>query len=353
MHAPTGRCRCCAIMPPYILEHLAQTGDADQRARAFETLAASERLRGERAALGGARVRVPAGGKRRTIYDAKGLSRLPGTLVRGEKDPPVPDRAVDEAFDGLGATFDFYQAVLARTSIDGRGQRLDGSVHFRKRYDNAFWNGSQMVFGDGDGKIFGAFTSCLDVIGHELTHGVVQYEANLAYHDQPGALNESFADVFGSLVKQYALKQTVDEADWLIGKGLLLGKYADQALRSMKAPGTAYDNPFLGKDPQPADMKGYVKTDQDEGGVHLNSGIPNRAFYLAAKAFGGHAWDTAGKVWYAALTRGLDAQSDFADAARATIAAAETLLGAKGKAAVAGAWAAVGVAPTAGGAQVA
>jgi len=352
MHAHGSRC-LCYIIPPYILEHLAQTGDAEQRARAFETLVASERLRGERSAVGGVRVRVPPGEKRRTLYDAKHLSRLPGTLVRGEKDAPVADRAVNEAFEGLGATFDFYESVLARTSIDGRGMRLNGTVHFRKRYDNAFWSGSQMVFGDGDGKIFGSFTGCLEVIGHELTHGVVQYEANLAYRDQSGALNESMADVFGSLVKQYALKQSVDEADWLIGKGLLVGKYADQALRSMKEPGTAYDNPLLGKDPQPRDMKGYVHTDQDEGGVHLNSGIPNRAFYLAAKGFGGHAWESAGKVWYAALTGGLHAQSDFSGAALATIAAAERLFGAKGKSAVADAWREVGVTPSAAGERIA
>jgi Zn-dependent metalloprotease len=353
MHAD-GPCPCCFIVPPYVLEHLARSGDADQRARALETIVASERLRGERSVLGGVRAAVPPGEKRRTIYDARHLSKLPGTLVRGEKDAPSSDRAVNEAYDGLGATFDFYLSVLARASIDGRGMRLDGTVHFRKRYDNAFWNGAQMVFGDGDGKIFGSFTGCLEVIGHELTHGVVQHEANLAYHDQPGALNESMADVFGSLVKQHALKQSVDQADWLIGKGLLLGKYADQALRSMKEPGTAYDNPLLGKDPQPRDMKGYVQTEDDEGGVHLNSGIPNRAFYLAAKGFGGHAWESAGRAWYAALTRGLRAESDFADAARATIAAAESLLGAKGKAVVAAAWQEVGVKPSAAaGAQVA
>jgi Zn-dependent metalloprotease len=99
--------------------------------------------------------------------------------------------------------------------------------------------------------------------------------------------------VFGSLIKQYVLKQTADKADWLIGEGLLTFK--GQALRSMKAPGTAYDNDLLGKDPQPADMKHSVRTAQDKGGVHINSGIPNRAFYLVATAIGGHAWEKAGR----------------------------------------------------------
>src|SRR5204863_3629678 len=132
--------------------------------------------------------------------------------------------------------------------------------------NNAFWNGQQMVFGDGDGVIFNRFTRSIDVIGHELTHGVTGSEVNLAYLRQSGALNESVSDVFGSLVKQYVLKQTVSEADWLVGSGLLT--FPAQALRSMKAPGTAYDNNLLGKDPQPADMTHYVHTAQDSGGVH-------------------------------------------------------------------------------------
>lgn len=99
--------------------------------------------------------------------------------------------------------------------------RLDATVHYGEHYDNAFWDGQRMVFGDGDGVVFGDFTACVDVIGHELSHGVTQFTAGLAYHDQSGALNESLSDVFGSLVKQYALRQNADEADWLIGAGLL------------------------------------------------------------------------------------------------------------------------------------
>jgi Zn-dependent metalloprotease len=338
-HAPHG------IVPPHILRHVAQHGADDERARAVDTLMATERLRGERHALADQRVGVPAGEKRRTIYDAEHLQRLPGKLVRGETDGPVRDVAVNEAFDGLGATYDFYAEVLGRKSIDDRGERLDASVHFGRSYDNAFWNGREMVFGDGDGKLFQGFTGCLEVIGHELTHGVVETEAALVYEGQSGALNESFADVLGVLVKQWKLGQTVEQASWLVGEGLLAHGVHGVALRSMKAPGTAYDDRRLGKDPQPATMKSYVETEEDNGGVHVNSGIPNHAFYLAARAFGGHAWEKAGRIWYHALCNTLSRKSDFAGAAHATAVSAGTLFGAAAEKHVMDAWAAVGVEP--------
>ncbi|SQI22331.1 Extracellular minor metalloprotease precursor [Salmonella enterica subsp. arizonae] len=135
-----------------------------------------------------------------------------------------------------------------------------------------------MVFGDGDGEIFNRFTSSIDVVAHELTHGVTETEAGLIYFGQSGALNESLSDVFGSLVKQFHLQQTAGQADWIIGEGLLAKGINGKGLRSMAAPGTAYDDPLLGKDPQPAHMQNFIKTREDNGGVHLNSGIPNRAF---------------------------------------------------------------------------
>ena len=270
---------------------------------------------------------------------------MPGKLVRAETDPESTDVAVNEAFDGAGATYDLYFDVYDRNSIDDKGMRIDSTVHYGSGYDNAFWNGAQMVYGDGDGKLFGRFTVSVDVIGHELTHGVTAHEANLDYQDQPGALNESISDVFGSLVKQRVLGQTAAEADWLIGEGLFTSRVHGTALRSMKAPGTAYDDPVLGKDPQPADMKDYDQTTDDDGGVHINSGIPNHAFYLAATAIGGQAWEKAGKIWYVALRDRLRPSSDFAAAARLTAAVADELYG-KGGAearAVRNAWQSVGV----------
>lgn len=341
-------CPICSIVPPHILRELAQRGTESQRERAFQTLNVSAQLRGRREIVGelfSATLVAPTGEKRRTIYDAKNRSRLPGKLVRGEGSSPSNDVAVNEAYDGAGATYDFYQEVLGRNSIDDRGMRLDSTVHYQRNYDNAFWNGSQMVYGDGDGEIFNRFTISLDVIGHELTHGVTQFTANLEYQDQPGALNESMSDVFGSLVKQYALKQTADQADWLIGEGLLTPSVNGVALRSMKAPGTAYDDDKLGKDPQPAHMDNLYTGTQDNGGVHINSGIPNHAFYLAATEIGGYAWEKAGKIWYTALTTRLKSDSDFAAAANITIEVAGQLYGndSSEQNAVRNAWQTVGV----------
>jgi Zn-dependent metalloprotease len=210
---------------------------------------------------------------------------------------------------------------------------LVSTVHYQQGYDNAFWNGEQMVYGDGDEdlpfdeRLFNRFTAAVDVIGHELTHGVTQFEAKLIYYEQSGALNESFSDVFGSLVKQRIRAQTADVADWLIGEGLFTSNVAGKAIRSMKDPGSAYDDPVLGKDPQPGHMKKYVKTTADNGGVHINSGIPNRAFYLTAVEIGGYAWEKAGRIWYVTLRDKLKPDSDFRDAARMTFSVAGKLYG--------------------------
>ena len=206
-----------------------------------------------------------------------------------------------------------------------------------------------MVYGDGDGRLFNRFTISLDVVGHELTHGVTQTEAQLLYRGQPGALNESMSDVFGSLVKQWARNETADRADWLIGEGLFTSEVRGAALRSMKAPGTAYDDPVLGRDPQPADMAHYVHTGSDNGGVHINSGIPNRAFCLTALHLGGYAWQKAGLIWYRALTGALGPASDFQAVGDATAAVAAALFGEGSieQQAVVDAWRTVGIAPRA------
>jgi Zn-dependent metalloprotease len=335
------------ILPPHILKKIMENGRPEQRKWAMEALAISERIRGRRELLGdiATAAALAAAGKHRVVYDAKKGSKLPGTKVRDEGDTPSKDVAVNEAYDGAGATYDLYHDAYGRNSVDDRGMTLVSSVHYRVGYDNAFWDGSQMVYGDGDGKLFDRFTKSIDVIGHELTHGVTQYEAALDYSDQSGALNESFSDVFGSLVKQKYLNQTAAKADWLIGAGLLMPGVKGKALRSMAAPGTAYDDPVLGKDPQPGDMAHYVNTTDDNGGVHINSGIPNHAFYLAAKAIGGDAWERAGKVWYVTLRDRLRPTSDFKAAATLTVAVATELFGAKSKVAnaVAAAWKQVGV----------
>ena len=341
-------CPICTIIPSHMLRHVAQHGAEHLRERALHTLEHSENLRGQRtllAGLGAVALSTPTGVKRRTIYDLAHGTQLPGTLVRGEGAPRSKDRDANEAYDFSGVTYDFFKQVYGRTSVDDRGLRLDSSVHYSSQYDNAFWNGMQMVYGDGDGTIFQRFTKCLDVIGHELTHGVTQYEAGLQYQGQSGALNESFSDVFGVLVKQWKLKQTADKADWLIGAGLLAKGVKGKALRSMAEPGTAYDDPNLGTDPQPAHMKNFYKGGGDHGGVHINSGIPNHAFYLVATALGGSAWGRAGKIWYDTLCKQLRPNSNFKDAANATLISAGNLFGAASaeQKAVKSAWQQVGV----------
>lgn len=298
------------ILPPHMLEAIAQNGTAQQRARALQTLAIDQTLRALRVApapVTPAARRRPGmlalmeGQKRRTISDAHHTQNLPGSVVRAEGAPPTGNPAVDEAYNGLGATYDLFWDAYDRNSIDDEGMPMDATVHFGQDYNNAFWNGERMVFGDGDGELFNRFTISIDVMGHELTHGVTEDEAQLVYFFQPGALNESMSDVFGSLVKQYVLKQTADQADWLIGAGLFTANVNGVALRSMKTPGTAYDDPVLGKDPQPAHMKDFVHTFGDNGGVHINSGIPNHAFYRTAMQLQGYVWEKAGRIWYEAL----------------------------------------------------
>jgi Zn-dependent metalloprotease len=324
------------ILPPHILRAIAQNGTPQQRAAAMQTLATDQTFRAIRAAQ---RTTTPApqrrpgvlgveGQKQRTIFDARNTQNLPGTVVRTEGAPPTGDPAADEAYDGLGATYDFFWEIYERNSIDDEGLPLNATVHFGVDYNNAFWDGQRMVFGDGDGDLFNRFTIALDVIGHELTHGVTEDEARLFYFFQPGALNESISDVFGSLVKQRALGQTADQADWLIGAGLFTSNVNGVALRSMKAPGTAYDDPVLGKDPQPAHMRDFVYTYEDNGGVHINSGIPNHAFYLAATRLGGYAWEKAGLIWYETLRDSrLRSTTGFRRFARLTILNAGRLFG--------------------------
>jgi Zn-dependent metalloprotease len=298
----------CTIVPPHVLEHAADRHDDEQiRELLQRTLVLdndNRRTRDAAQLIAQPPPSAAAAAPNRTLHNADHQETLPGKTVRSEGGAATGDQQVDEIYDWLGATFEFYNTAYGRNSIDGAGLPLIATVHYAVGYDNAFWEGSQMVYGDGDQQLFKTFTGPLDVTGHELTHGVTQYSGGLEYKGQSGALNESLSDVFGSLVKQYHLGQTADQADWLIGQGMFTAQVHGEALRSMKAPGTAYDDPNLGKDPQPAEMAHYVKTSQDNGGVHINSGIPNRAFYLAAAAIGGHAWEKAGRVWYDTLTSG-------------------------------------------------
>lgn len=344
----------CQIVPPYLLEHIARLDTqhfepaASAARRSLESTEPFRLIREERTPTL-RRMLTPEGDRsrpQRRISDAENTEKLPGTLVRSEGDAPTSDRTVNEAYDGLGKTHAMYWSAFERASVDDNGMLLEASVHYGIDYDNAFWDGHRMVFGDGDAQIFAGFTASLSVIGHELTHGVTQHSANLAYNGQSGALNESISDVFGALVEQFAHGQETTEASWLIGEGIFTAEVEGNALRSLKAPGTAYDDDVLGKDPQPGTMDDYVTTRDDNGGVHLNSGIPNHAFYLVADAIGGKAWEHAGVIWYDAITNGkLGRRATFAEFASATRDAAIARFGERSREsdAVADAWEAVGV----------
>jgi Zn-dependent metalloprotease len=345
------------ILPPYILHAIAQNGTSQQRTKALQTLGSDQTFRTMRIThdlLTSVGRQIPAtlaagGQPQRTIFNALNTTNLPGDMIRVEGAGPTGDPAADEAYDGLGATYNFYWNAYQRNSIDDQALALNATVHYGQNYDNAFWNGERMVFGDGDGDLFNRFTISVDVIGHELTHGVTANEAKLAYLNQSGALNESISDVFGSLVKQFALKQTADQADWLIGAGLFTAKVQGVALRSMKAPGTAFDDPTLGKDPQPATMQNYDHTSVDNGGVHINSGIPNHAFALTAINIGGNAWEKAGRIWYETLRDPrLRPSASFQTFAQLTVANADRLYSHSSpeRQAVSDAWHEVGITVT-------
>ncbi len=338
----------CQFVPPWLLERLAQPGDRTTMTADPVVQAVEETLRTD-IEIRAARAKAPLTTHKATkaawaVYTAGSKQTLPGKLLRTAGDPENADPAVNEAATGGQAALDLFSQVYGRNSFDDAGAEVIMSVHYGVRYDNAFWNGTQLVFGDGDGQIFDRFTKPVDVLGHELSHAVTERTAGLVYSGEPGALNESMSDVFGICAKQRLLGQTAQQADWLIGEGIFLPGVQARALRDMAHPGTAYDDPKLGKDPQVGSYKDFIHTTNDNGGVHINSGIPNRAFQLAATSIGGSSAEGAGRIWYAALT-GTDVgpNTDFAGFAAATVAAAGPHADA-----VRQAWTTVGVTPAAG-----
>jgi Zn-dependent metalloprotease len=348
-HAQGYICLHC-IVPPYMIDCMADCGDEEARLLARLAMQAGADARAVRRVLRTlpemSVMSLPSSGKTRMIYDAqnKGLEQLPGKLVRGEGTEPSGDEAVDEAYEHSGITYDFYQSIFSRNSLDNKGMALLSSVHVGRKLNNAFWTGQQMAYGDGDGRLFTRFTKSLDVVAHELTHGVITHESNLVYQDESGALNEHFADVFGVLTTQWAKKQSADKASWLVGADVMGPGVKAKAIRSFKAEKAYENDPFFGTDPQPKHLKDKYTGQDDNGGVHINSGIPNHAFYLFATKLGGNAWETAGAVWYTTLKR-LSNSSDFADMVQTTTMVCEQQNGAGGKAskALAAAWRGVGL----------
>jgi len=229
-----------------------------------------------------------------TVFDCNHNQTLPGAQV------PNPGTSSDvvakRVFTETTSVAAFYSQVFGRNSIDGAGMTMISSIHYGINYNNAFWNGTQMTYGDGDGSIFVDFSRGNDVIGHELTHGVTQHSLQLNYANEAGGLNESMSDCFGSMFRQWEARQTVSQADWLIGKDIMGPAAISRGfscLRDMANPAAKH---CLA--PQPTKFKQY-KAGMDP---HLSSGIPNLAFYSVAKAVGGNSWDKAGQIWYRAMT---------------------------------------------------
>ena len=342
------------FLPPYILDRLVESEDAEIRQLAVKAIESAAQARAVRSTLRTmpmmAAIPSPARTKHRLIYDMENRRpspwSLPGRLVRSEGDPPVADDAVNEAYDYSGIVYDFYSEIYGRNSLDNRGMSLISSVHAGRRYNNAFWNGEQMAYGDGDGRLFIRFTKAIDVVAHELTHGVITNTSNLIYEFQPGALNEHFADVMGCLVKQRYLNQAANEADWLIGDLIIGPEFTGTSLRTMTAEKAHENDPFLGDDPQPKHMRDFadLPIDEDEGGVHINSGIPNHAFYITALEIGGNAWLKAGRIWYKTLLN-LNESSQFQEAANMTylVAGADYGSGSLEQQAVKKGWDTVGI----------
>lgn len=193
-------------------------------------------------------------------------------------------------------TLAWFDRILSRKGIDGNNSAVHITLNYGVRYPNAFWNGTELVLGRGDGNIFGDFSKSLDVITHEMSHGVVQAIGGLTYEGQSGALNEHFADVFGTAVQQ-AFKNA-DKPNWLIGDEIMGKINYGEALRCVSHPGTAYDNASFGKDRQPDHMNNIFTGTSDNGGVHINSGILNKMFYLASIELG---TQNAARLWYSCL----------------------------------------------------
>ncbi len=341
----------CRFVPPYVQDEVAkQVGDP--QAKEHAKLAADARKQRAKAldagpTKGGPGLAPPATGtSRREVYDCQHGQQQRLVLVRAEGEPETDDADATNAYDNAGLVRNFFGSALNRASIDNQHLDLVLNVHFSNAYNNAFWDGDEMTFGDGDGVIFSGFARSLDVVGHELAHGVTQFTAGLVYQKEPGALNEHYSDVFGTAITQWVNGETPDAADWLIGDEIMGPQLYGEALRSMSHPGTAYDNKTLGKDPQPAHYADLYKGTADNGGVHINSGIPNRAFYLAATEMGSTIEAT--RIWYHALHH-LSSTASFRDAAHQISDSARILVkaGAVPKGAtqiVRAAWRAVGVA---------
>ena len=305
----------CHIVPPHILEELAKRGNSSCKKALNDSKRFLER---RRTVLNNLMVReFKEGNGDRFIYDSQNKNEQRVALVRQEGDEPTQDETANKAYETSGFVRDYFKDTFGLNSVDGNGLDVISNIHYGEAYNNAFWDGDEMTYGDGDGEEFTSFASAIDVVAHELAHGVTQFLSNLEYQSQPGALNEHFSDVFGTIIKQKYLKQDISEADWLIGDTIVTEAFPGVALRSMKAPGTA--NEF---DSQPDNMADYYTGMADNQGVHINSGIPNKAFYLSCLEIG---IDDCALIWFETL-KALFRTANFNDMLDTIVRVAQDLI---------------------------
>ncbi len=283
----------CSIVPPFILEELAKRGNTQCKI----ALNDAHRLYQKRKTALNHLLQKDdkENNGERYVYDSENKYEQRVTLLRKENEDPVDDITTNTVYDKTGFVRDYFKNTFSVNSIDDNGMDIISNIRYGKNYNNAYWDGDEMTFGEGDKVQFKDFTGAIDIIAHEMTHGITQFTENLDYYGQSGALNEHFSDVFGTVIKQKFLRHDLDSADWLIGDAIVTEKFPGKAIRSMKAPGTANDF-----DRQPDHMDNYYTGNDDNQGVHINSGIPNRAFYLTAMELG---LDTSALLWFKTLKK--------------------------------------------------
>lgn len=328
----------CQIIPNDVLMKVYEVMEDADKLKLLENMQQSIQQRYQRSVIYNNReIFIPTlldwlqtGKERLWFYDCQSKARFPDDPdVKREEEheadkPSLPMEIIPQIhMNNMDETYDFFRDVYGRRSFDDRSATVKFYSNYGADYSNAFWDGKEMVFGTG-GQYFNDFGTIVDIVGHEFTHAVVQYTSDLDYHGQSGALNEHCADVFGSLIKQYLKHETTQQANWLIGEGIWDASLPSTfvSLRNMKDPGTGYPG-----DAQPNHMSNLYQGPDDNGGVHINSGIPNKAFYLAAMKVGGYAWDQTGKIWFETMKDRSMVPMDcnFAQFARTTLVKAAQL----------------------------
>jgi Zn-dependent metalloprotease len=276
----------------------------------------------------------------RQVFDCQNGTTLPGVFVRGEGSKPVSDPTANQAYDNAGYCYNYYYNIFGRDSYDNQGAPLNSSIHYSVLYNNAFWNGNQMVYGDGDGVLFADFANDLAVICHELTHAVTQSTSNLRYWAESGALNEAFSDIMGSTSVVYTAHPDSDIPDpavaWLMGVNVTLMNLNPTGCPFCPIATRYMFNPPLDGHSTDFYPERYTGL-QDNRGVHSNSGIANLAYVLTVQG-GAHpqqktvgtsvipiGLQVAQQVYYLAFTQYLFSSATFLDARIATIQAAYAL----------------------------